>query len=231
MVSLISFVFEHPRSWCASIDAAVAQWPTATFRRLAAGDAVDSAPLVQAWFRDEPLAGLPIPVGPSAVSAMVIGRHAMQPKRLTSWFRRVTAPISEDDGSALAALGTPDVAQVFALPAGEAAATVAREAIRESACGLERLDDLVLLVSELTTNAVLHAGGAQELAFHRSRGAVVIALTDRSVTSAPAVGRLGTSSPTGRGMAIIDSISDHWGVSLAGSSKTVWCEVLLDGTS
>ena len=184
--------------------------------------------MVHAWFRDEPLSGLPIPLDASSVSAMVIGRLAMGPSRLTCWFGRVSAMICDaQDAQALAALGTPDSFLVVPLPAGDAAATVARASIRSAADGLERLDDLILLVTELATNAVLHAGGAQELSFHRGRDAVVIALTDRSVTSAPAVGRLGTTSPTGRGMAIVDSLSDQWGVTLTSTSKTVWCEVLL----
>jgi hypothetical protein len=37
--------------------------------------------------------------------------------------------------------------------------------------------------------------------------------------------RYGTQATTGRGMALVDGLSDRWGVDAAGDGKTVWCEV------
>lgn len=87
-------------------------------------------------------------------------------------------------------------------------------------------DVAMLVTSELVTNAI-HAS-AMSVCLHLDRrpGHVRIAVQD----FAPGVPRLGTlRDPTafgGRGLALVDALSDAWGVEpLDGGGKTVWCDL------
>ncbi|HSL74528.1 MAG TPA: ATP-binding protein [Ilumatobacteraceae bacterium] len=90
----------------------------------------------------------------------------------------------------------------------------------------ERRADLLVVVSELVTNAIRHT---------RSGGVVRLWLDDHSVRvevddSAP---RLSPASTTvdqhgGRGLALVARLSTTWGVDLNATGKTVWAVCPLD---
>jgi serine/threonine-protein kinase RsbW len=85
---------------------------------------------------------------------------------------------------------------------------------------------VLLLTSELVTNAVIHAPGAivlnVELLQNRLRVAVVDHGPGRPVVQPPE----DLSRPSGRGMVIVDSMSSAWGVDpLPGGAKSVWFEL------
>ncbi len=87
-------------------------------------------------------------------------------------------------------------------------------------------DDVLLLTSELVTNAVIHAPGAivlnVELLQNRLRVAVVDHGPGRPVVQPPE----DLTRPSGRGMVIVDSMSSAWGVDpLPGGAKSVWFEL------
>jgi two-component sensor histidine kinase len=86
-----------------------------------------------------------------------------------------------------------------------------------------------LLVSELATNAVRHAGGRQfvvEIQSYPDEGRVWIGITDGDaglpVLRAPAV-----TDENGRGMQLVSSLADRWGARRRRhtSEKTVWFEL------
>ncbi len=88
-----------------------------------------------------------------------------------------------------------------------------------------------LLLSELTTNAVLHAGGdgftvGVELL---PEGAVRLTVADDSPRP-PRLRDYGTAATTGRGVALVDELARGWGVEPrsagAREGKIVWCEVV-----
>lgn len=82
-----------------------------------------------------------------------------------------------------------------------------------------------LLVSELVTNAVLHAGSAVELVVLRGSGRVRVEVADASaVTPQP---RLPDETATiGRGMEMVEMLAEEWGVDTNPSEgKVVWFEV------
>ena len=86
-------------------------------------------------------------------------------------------------------------------------------------------DTVTLLVSELVTNAVLHAGSDVEVMVRLSATAARIEVTDTSAESiAP---REATSEDdSGRGLALVGTLAQRWGVRpAAGGGKTVWFEV------
>lgn len=89
----------------------------------------------------------------------------------------------------------------------------------------DRYQDAVLLVSELITNAVRHGTGATVSITARVRGgAVRVEVIDGGDGFAPPGELPDANSPTGRGLQIVDSLSDAWGV-YEGNSTHVWFEI------
>jgi len=82
-----------------------------------------------------------------------------------------------------------------------------------------------LLLSELTTNVVLHAGTEFTVALLLlPDGAVRIEVTDR-VRRAPRERRYDAEATTGRGIALVVHLSRAWGVDKQADGKVVWCEL------
>ncbi len=89
-------------------------------------------------------------------------------------------------------------------------------------------DDVTLMVSELATNAVLHAGSGFAVEVVLTRDTLRVTVSDHS-PARPAVRHQDLSAGTGRGMSMIATLSTAWGT-LAGDgpyTKSVWFEVPL----
>ncbi|MFI6630757.1 ATP-binding protein [Nonomuraea fuscirosea] len=114
------------------------------------------------------------------------------------------------------------------LPATPETASVARRLVRETlaAWGLPGLaDDLALVVSEVVTNAVVHAKSAMTLSLHRQGWSVRGEVADHGpVWPTPLSAR--PNEEHGRGLAIVAAYSERWGVDPAPFGKIVWfvCE-------
>ena len=91
------------------------------------------------------------------------------------------------------------------------------------------VDDAVLIVSELVTNAVLHAREEAALALEIEVADVWmrISLADGSAVR-PLARQASHEDETGRGMAIVEALSDRWGVDDHHGGKRIWFEVNLD---
>jgi PAS domain S-box-containing protein len=89
-------------------------------------------------------------------------------------------------------------------------------------------EDLVetaeLLVSEIVTNALVHAGTPIEVAFSFVDGGLRVEVTDGS-PHAPTLRGYGPSAGTGRGLMLLDEMVDEWGVVPDHPGKTVWFEI------
>jgi anti-sigma regulatory factor (Ser/Thr protein kinase) len=89
---------------------------------------------------------------------------------------------------------------------------------------------LVLIGSELVTNAVLHARTELTLTLELRDGRVRISVKDRS--RAPATLRhYQADALTGRGLGVVAALSDRWGISAAADGKVVWAEVAASGNA
>jgi anti-sigma regulatory factor (Ser/Thr protein kinase) len=86
-------------------------------------------------------------------------------------------------------------------------------------------DDVRTVVSELATNAVLHARTPFTLSVHVDVAGVRVAVTDAS-PARPRLPRRGDlSDTTGRGLRIVAELSADWGVDVHDDGKTTWCVV------
>jgi anti-sigma regulatory factor (Ser/Thr protein kinase) len=90
-------------------------------------------------------------------------------------------------------------------------------------------DDCVLLTSELATNAVVHSrsgdGGAFTVIVSCSARRVRICVQDDGSTEPPCAGHAVPDAAGGRGLPLVDALSDRWGVIREGGRNEVWFEL------
>ena len=114
------------------------------------------------------------------------------------------------------------------LPADLRSAGEARRIVRHALGGWtdeDRLDDIILCVSELVTNAIVHAGSGPRVLVHVRPAVIRVEISDDSETH-PVVRGAGPQETSGRGMSILSAYSDRWGsLRRSGGGKTVWFEV------
>jgi anti-sigma regulatory factor (Ser/Thr protein kinase) len=85
--------------------------------------------------------------------------------------------------------------------------------------------DATAIVSELTTNAVLHAGTVFTVAMSLSDDLLRLEVADGS-PELPASRGYGLDATTGRGLAVLEALSRGHGAHTTGAGKTVWCELV-----
>ena len=88
----------------------------------------------------------------------------------------------------------------------------------------DAIADAELLVSELVTNAVLHARSETRVTIQRDGSTVRISVYDTS-RARPRLRQLGPESVTGRGLLLVDRIARRWGVEPEDDGKSVWFEI------
>jgi anti-sigma regulatory factor (Ser/Thr protein kinase) len=80
--------------------------------------------------------------------------------------------------------------------------------------------DLSLVVSELATNACIHAHSPFTVSLHRNGSRVLVEVTDEDPE--PAVVGPPAHGSSGRGMQIVAALSSEWGVACRQRGKSVW---------
>jgi len=84
-----------------------------------------------------------------------------------------------------------------------------------------RIDQAQLVATELVANAIVHASSAPVLSLATDGSALVLRVADRSrerpVARAPTADAAG-----GRGLLMVESLADRWGVEENGAGKVVW---------
>jgi anti-sigma regulatory factor (Ser/Thr protein kinase) len=138
----------------------------------------------------------------------------------------VLPPASYESGEpgAIASTGTVET-RVFvpSLPAIRAVRHLVTETLR--AWGQDALvSDAALLVSELATNAVRHASSPFRASVTRTDTTIRIAIEDLG-TSEPLLRPADPDRLGGRGVALVDAMSQSWGCEPAPAGKVVWCEL------
>jgi anti-sigma regulatory factor (Ser/Thr protein kinase) len=86
-------------------------------------------------------------------------------------------------------------------------------------------DDIVtLLVSELVTNALLHARSEVRVRVSRTGSRIRVAVEDQA-TRQPARRGHTAGSTTGRGLDLVEALAADWGVETVRGGKAVWFEL------
>lgn len=83
------------------------------------------------------------------------------------------------------------------------------------------------VLTELATNAALHARSAYTVHLVLERGALLVEVTDSS-PALPHHRHYGPDATTGRGIALVEALGTAWGVESSPTGKTVWCRVAPD---
>lgn len=125
--------------------------------------------------------------------------------------------------------GDPTEAEVRLPSRPESAASARRLAqvvvLRQWALSPKLAEDTVLLVSELVGNAVRHTGARVfGLRMLRRRGWIRVEVRDPS-RGLPCLMPVHELDVSGRGLFLVDKLSDRWGVDLLPRGKTTWFEM------
>jgi two-component sensor histidine kinase len=113
------------------------------------------------------------------------------------------------------------------LPPEPRSATRAREVTRAhlaGSCPEDAVEIAALLVTELVTNAVLHARTAIVVGIDAGPGRVVLRVSDGSEAQ-PVARNYATDASTGRGILLVEQLASSWGVERNASGKAVWCQI------
>lgn len=103
----------------------------------------------------------------------------------------------------------------------------AHDLLSEAGVEDDLLSVLILLVSEVVTNAVAHAVPPVSLIIHVNEERARVEVRD-CARDLPIIKHPPPTQPGGRGVALVDMLATRWGVSydeLDGSLKAVWFEV------
>jgi anti-sigma regulatory factor (Ser/Thr protein kinase) len=116
---------------------------------------------------------------------------------------------------------------VLDLPPTTESVPVARRFVRARLVdGATDVDTATLLVSEVVTNAILHARTSVRLTVEVADEVARIAVRDGSPVQ-PRIHSFSATSATGRGLRLLDRLAKRWGVYAdpATGGKVVWFEV------
>ncbi|WP_427924261.1 SpoIIE family protein phosphatase [Streptomyces sp. cg40] len=126
--------------------------------------------------------------------------------------------------------------QQHVAPGDSEALTEARHMIRSAVRawgGRERADEVELVADELITNALMHTEGSAIVTLRVLTGPdrrLRVEVEDSS-SALPRRREAGEDGVSGRGLLLVDLLTDVWGVEARGSGKCVWCEFVVPDRS
>ncbi|MDG9720396.1 ATP-binding protein [Streptomyces sp. DH24] len=107
---------------------------------------------------------------------------------------------------------------------------VARRLVRAHLGGWglpELVDAAELCVSELVSNVVTHVGHGAPVSLVVSEvgGRLRIEVRDPDTRALPTLVNAGDDAEVGRGMALVDALTECWGIRMEPDGKVTWCEL------
>lgn len=122
---------------------------------------------------------------------------------------------------------TPNAAVIELAPrlqSAEAARRFVHDRCEDWGCS-EVTDVATLIVSELVTNAIVHAATPAELRAQWSNGVLRLEVIDNAEGNPPDPRIAAPDDEGGRGLLLVDALSTAWGVESTDHGKVVWAEV------
>jgi serine/threonine-protein kinase RsbW len=125
----------------------------------------------------------------------------------------------------------PPQSLVFELAAGPTAASTARRTLLAGKVRVARSirDDVLLLLTELVSNAVRHAeagaGRAVRVDFRQRARMVRVAVFDEGTGFTADAPQPERDKPGGWGLFLVDRIADRWAVTRTASGTCAWFEI------
>jgi CheY-like chemotaxis protein len=86
------------------------------------------------------------------------------------------------------------------------------------------IDDALLVVSELVTNAVVHAASDARVELRLAPGVLRIEVSDNG-DGAPEPQSIDVTRPSGRGLLLVSAMAVAWGIDPIPDGKVVWAEL------
>jgi anti-sigma regulatory factor (Ser/Thr protein kinase) len=90
--------------------------------------------------------------------------------------------------------------------------------------GCRTADDAMLVLSELVTNSMIHAGAGCTVEMQHGDDRLRLEVRDRS-PNAPVIGVRGPLDVGGRGLRVVDAVTEAWGWEPTVDGKRVWAIV------
>ncbi|MER5275175.1 ATP-binding protein [Streptomyces sp. NPDC002809] len=89
------------------------------------------------------------------------------------------------------------------------------------------VDAAEICVSELAANVIRHVGEGTPvtLVVEMNGTHLRVAIRDPDTRALPTLVHAGPDDESGRGMSLLNAVSDRWGVILGAESKLVWCDL------
>lgn len=100
--------------------------------------------------------------------------------------------------------------------------------LTDAQVGRRAFDDTILLVSELVTNAVMHARTDIDLMASCVDGIIRVEVADLN-TRTPVHGHTPVDATSGRGLNLVDDLAAAWGQESHEAGKTLWFEIPAEG--
>jgi anti-sigma regulatory factor (Ser/Thr protein kinase) len=128
----------------------------------------------------------------------------------------------------LLAADPPETQVVGEFPPDAEAAPAARRFVTDALlawdAGGALLEDAQLVVSELVSNAIIHAHSPFSVSAHLAPTAIRLSVQDGTRTP-PTLAENDPTALSGRGLRVVAAIATDWGVDATGDGKTVWAEL------
>jgi anti-sigma regulatory factor (Ser/Thr protein kinase) len=86
-------------------------------------------------------------------------------------------------------------------------------------------DEAQVCVSELVTNAVVHAGSTVDVTLQLEGDRLLLLVADGALEGSAELRPDDPEAAGGRGLVLVDALSEAWGVETTARGTTVWCEL------
>ncbi|AEH10873.1 putative PAS/PAC sensor protein [Candidatus Protofrankia datiscae] len=176
-----------------------------------------------------------IDAGVSDLAAVLARQDGSLGRRADQALEALGRDVGHDDDVALLLVGLPDTdaggATRYAditIPDGPAGLGAARgracDLLTTWSVDADTADSVVLLMSELVTNALVHGRSPLSVRLRRTGSRVIVEVSDRD-PRLPRRRHADFDDEGGRGLELVSLIASRWGTRSVGDGKVVWAEI------